>query len=156
MRHRLILSAAVAGLLMGAADARAHEYPTAALADYVFACMASNGQTQEALEKCSCSIDVIASIVPYEAYEAGETVLRMQQVRGGGEKMTLFRDTATAKDAVQGHYRKGGKLHNCSIRNEGSGGYQIVFENAPADFDSSFEIEVTPISARLPKSAGNI
>lgn len=101
MRPRLILGAAVAGLLMGTADAPAHEYPTAALADYVFACMASNGQTQDALQKCSCSIDVIASIVPYDEYETGETVLRMQQVQGGGEKMALFRDTAVAQDAVE-------------------------------------------------------
>jgi hypothetical protein len=101
MRSGLILSAALAGVLAGASDARAHEYPTSAIADYVFACMASNGQTQEALEKCSCSIDVIASIVPFTWYEAGETVLRMQQVRGGGEKMALFSDTAMAKDAVE-------------------------------------------------------
>jgi hypothetical protein len=90
---------ATACLLIGV-QAQARDYPTAALADYVFGCMASNGQNPEALEKCACSIDVIASIVPYEEYEAGETVLRMRQVRGGGEKMDLFRDTAVAKDAV--------------------------------------------------------
>jgi hypothetical protein len=90
---------ATACLLIGV-RAQADDYPTAALADYVFGCMASNGQNPEALEKCACSIDVIASIVPYEEYEAGETVLRMRQVRGGGEKMDLFRDTAVAKDAV--------------------------------------------------------
>ena len=53
-----------------------------------------------ALEKCSCSIDVISSIIPFEEYEAGETVLRMRQVRGGGEKMALFTETAVAKGAV--------------------------------------------------------
>ena len=63
--------------------------------------MAANGQTHETLEKCSCSIDVISSIIPFEEYEAGETVLRMQQVRGGGEKMAIFQDTAVAKDAVE-------------------------------------------------------
>jgi hypothetical protein len=67
----------------------------------VFGCMASNGETPQALEMCSCSIDVIASIIPYKEYEAGETVLRMRQVRGGGEKMALFRDTAVAKEAVE-------------------------------------------------------
>lgn len=96
--HRSLIVAA-AGVLIGA-QAHAHDYPTAALADYVFGCMASNGETPQALEKCSCSIDVIASIIPYKEYEAGETVLRMRQVRGGGEKMDLFRDTAVAKDAV--------------------------------------------------------
>jgi hypothetical protein len=97
MRLRLIL--ATAGLLIPL-QGHAQGYPTAALADYVFGCMASNGETPQALEKCSCSIDVISSIIPYKEYEAGETVLRMRQVRGGGEKMELFRDTAVAKDAV--------------------------------------------------------
>jgi hypothetical protein len=97
MRLGLIL--AMAGLLIPL-QGYAQGYPTAALADYVFGCMASNGETPQALEKCSCSIDVISSIIPYKEYEAGETVLRMRQVRGGGEKMELFRDTAVAKDAV--------------------------------------------------------
>jgi hypothetical protein len=99
---RLLLGAFVAGGLLTAAAgvARAHDYPTETLADYVFGCMASNGQTQEALKKCSCSIDVIASILPHDDYVQGETVLRMRQVRGGGEKMALFGDTAMARDAV--------------------------------------------------------
>jgi hypothetical protein len=96
--HRFLICAAAA--LLAAVPAQAHNYPTAAIADYVFGCMATNGQTPEALEKCSCSIDVISSIIPFEEYEAGETVLRMRQVRGGGEKMALFTETAIAKDAV--------------------------------------------------------
>ena len=35
-------------------------YPTDELAEYVFACMASNGQTPDAMRRCSCSIDYIA------------------------------------------------------------------------------------------------
>jgi hypothetical protein len=97
MSRSLILAAA--GLLVGV-QAHAHDYPTAALADYVFGCMASNGQDPEVLEKCACSIDVIASIIPYDEYVAGETVLRMRQVRGGGEKMALFRDTTMAKNTI--------------------------------------------------------
>jgi hypothetical protein len=91
---------ALAGLLIGG-QGHAQGYPTATVADYVFGCMASNGETPQALEKCSCSIDVISSIIPYKEYEAGETVLRMRQVRGGGEKMDLFRDTAVAKETVE-------------------------------------------------------
>jgi hypothetical protein len=98
--QRCLMSAAAVVALLVAVPAQAHNYPTAALADYVFGCMAVNGQTPQALEKCSCSIDVIASIVPYQEYEAGETVLRMRQVKGGGEKMALFQDTTIAKDAV--------------------------------------------------------
>ena len=37
-----------------------NDYPTEARADYVFACMKTNGDTQQALRQCSCSIDVIA------------------------------------------------------------------------------------------------
>ena len=53
------------------------------------------------LKKCSCSIDVIASILPYDEYEQAETVLRMRQVPGGGEKMAIFRDSEVAKAAVE-------------------------------------------------------
>lgn len=59
------------------------DYPTAARADYVLACMAVNGGTQDALRRCSCSVDVIASIVPYDQYQQAETVLRMRQGVGG-------------------------------------------------------------------------
>ena len=96
---RPLILAAAAGLL-AVAPAHAHNYPTAALADYVFGCMASNGQNPEALERCACSIDVISSVIPYEDYTAGETILRMRQVRGGGEKMALFNETTMAKQAI--------------------------------------------------------
>jgi hypothetical protein len=59
------------------------DYPTAARAEYVFACMVSNGQTQDALRRCSCSIDVIATVLPYDKYEQAETVLRMRRSSGG-------------------------------------------------------------------------
>lgn len=75
-----------------------NDYPTTARADYVFGCMAANGHTRQALEKCSCSIDTIASIIPYDNYVSGETVLRMRQ--GHGERMSLFRGTEVAKSAV--------------------------------------------------------
>lgn len=58
-------------------------YPTTARAEYVFACMNTNGGTQEALRQCSCAIDVIASIVPYRSYEQAETVLRMRRGTSG-------------------------------------------------------------------------
>ena len=78
--------------------AQVNDYPTSARADYVFACMASNGQTQEMLHRCSCSIDVIASIVPYKRYVEAETIMRMRQV--GGEKSATFRDSAEYKKIV--------------------------------------------------------
>lgn len=59
-----------------------NDYPTAARADYVFACMNENGGTQEALRDCSCAIDVIASLLPYSEYEKANTVLSMQRTTG--------------------------------------------------------------------------
>lgn len=60
-----------------------NDYPTDARADYVLACMNVNGGTHKALEECSCSIDVIATILPYTDYVAAETVLSLQQGAGG-------------------------------------------------------------------------
>ena len=98
---RICLNAVAALSLFGLTTASyAHDYPTEAIGDYLFACMASNGQTQDALKKCSCGIDVISSILPFEDYAQAETILSMRQVRGGGEKMALFRETKLAKEAV--------------------------------------------------------
>ena len=80
----------------GAADL--NDYPTVARSDYVFACMKSNGETRQALEQCSCSIDVIASIIPYDRYVTAETVMSMAQVPGNLGAM--FRTPEQAKSAV--------------------------------------------------------
>ena len=94
-----VLATALAVAAKGAKADDLNDYPTSARADYVFGCMKANGETQEILQKCSCSIDVIASIIPYERYVTTETVLSMSQVSGpvGSE----FRSTEQAKLAVQ-------------------------------------------------------
>ena len=92
----LLLAATIAATAL--ADDTTNDYPTAARADYVFACMAVNGGTQEALQRCSCSIDVIASILPYADYLKADTVLRMRQL-GGGYLAETFR-TRTADGFV--------------------------------------------------------
>jgi hypothetical protein len=81
-----------------AATSVLNDYPTEARADYVFACMKTNGDTQVALRQCSCSIDVIASILPYDRYVAAQTVLSLAQVPGrfGG----MFRGPEPTKAAV--------------------------------------------------------
>jgi hypothetical protein len=90
----VVLSAACSGHPAAAAG----DYPTDALADYVFACMASNGQTQEMLRRCSCSIDVVASIIPYDKYVETSTILSMQQVPG--ENTAMFRDVPWTQEMV--------------------------------------------------------
>jgi len=100
MKYGLLLSVPL--LLMGlAAAGRADEgYPTATRADYVFACMTANGGTQLALQRCSCAIDVIASLLPYKRYEDAETVLSMRQSPGGGYLVQQFH-TAIANEMVR-------------------------------------------------------
>jgi hypothetical protein len=75
-----------------------NDYPTSVRADYVFACMKANGETHQVLEHCSCSIDIIASILPYDRYVSGETVLSLSQVPGRFGAM--FRSPEEAKAAV--------------------------------------------------------
>ena len=78
--------------------AELNDYPTTARADYVFACMKTNGETRQALEQCSCSIDVIASIIPYDRYVSAEAVLSLSQVPGRFGAM--FRSPEQAKSAI--------------------------------------------------------
>jgi len=89
------------GLVAVVAIARADEindYPTSTRAEYVYGCMKANGESRQAIEQCSCSIDIIASLLPYNRYVTAETVLSMSQVRGnlGGQ----FRSSEQAKSAV--------------------------------------------------------
>ncbi|SFP52686.1 hypothetical protein SAMN05216330_10823 [Bradyrhizobium sp. Ghvi] len=93
--------AAVVVLAAAVTAARAEEandYPTSARAEYVYGCMKANGETRQAIEQCSCSIDVVASIVPYERYVTAETALSMAQVRGN--LGTQFRTSEQANAAV--------------------------------------------------------
>ena len=94
-----LLCATAMALGIGASAADVNDYPTSARADYVFACMKANGETQDILQKCSCSIDVIAAAIPYERYVAAETIISMSQVTGpvGAE----FRSTEQAKLTLQ-------------------------------------------------------
>ena len=59
-----------------------NDYPTETRAEYIFGCMQVNGNNRLALERCSCSIDVIASIVTHEQYVDAETTMSLR-MRGG-------------------------------------------------------------------------
>lgn len=74
------------------------DYPTAARSEYVFGCMKANGETRQVLDQCSCSVNVIASLLPYDRYVTAETVLSMAQVQGnlGGQ----FRSSEQANNAL--------------------------------------------------------
>ncbi len=107
VKRLAMIFALAAGIAIGAiavaghaeaSDAPANDYPTVARADYVFACMQVNGQTQEVLRKCSCSIDMIAELLPYTNYEEAETVMSIPQ--NGGERVSMFLSYQPLKDKV--------------------------------------------------------
>lgn len=91
----LLLAAAAAPLAAAPAD-----WPTEALAEYVFECMAVNGQTPEMLRRCSCSVDRIAEKLSFDDYQAAKAVLEMRSKRGGGDQVALFRSSKWAQEIV--------------------------------------------------------
>lgn len=96
---RLLIAASALAFSCGAATAHvSDDYSTVDKADYIFACMAANGQTRESLERCSCSIDTLATLLPHREYEDAETVLRMNQI--AGQSSELFRTSGELKDMV--------------------------------------------------------
>ena len=103
---RVVVCAALCGVQ--AASAAPAGYPTEALADYVFGCMASNGQTPEALRRCSCSIDHIAAKLSYDEYVQAETVLRVAQAPSGDPRIGMYRGTPWAQAIVD-------KLRNAQV-----------------------------------------
>jgi hypothetical protein len=94
----VLVLAVLASSAIAARAEEANDYPTAARAEYVYGCMKANGESRQSIEQCSCSIDVVASIIPYDRYVTAETVLSMSQVRGnlGGQ----FRTSEQANSAV--------------------------------------------------------
>ena len=103
MCYRSVSGGALALLLAATVGARAqdHNYPTSTRADYVIGCMAANGNTHEALLKCSCAIDTIAGLMPYSHYEQAETALSLQRGGGVGGRVGLFRDPPQIKAVIE-------------------------------------------------------
>lgn len=81
-----------------AAEPLVNDYPTTARVDYVIGCMGANGQTRDAMTRCSCSVDTLASILPYDKYVKAETILSMRQ--GVGVGAAVFRSTPSYDDMV--------------------------------------------------------
>lgn len=76
----------------------ANDYPTSARAEYVFGCMKANSESRQSLDQCSCSIDIVASLLSYDRYITAETVLSMAQVRG--DLGVQFRTSEQANSAL--------------------------------------------------------
>ena len=97
-RFFLLPTLAVAASGISASGASAGDYPTEARVEYAVACMATNGETADALQRCSCAIDAIAAVLPYEEYVSAETVLRMRQTTG--DRSGMFRGGGTMEGLV--------------------------------------------------------
>ncbi|WOH79637.1 hypothetical protein RX327_27770 [Bradyrhizobium sp. BEA-2-5] len=82
MLRPIVAILVLAGTAVSVQAQEINDYPTSARAEYVFGCMKANGESRQSIEQCSCSIDVVASIIPYERYVTAETALSMSQVRG--------------------------------------------------------------------------
>lgn len=102
----VLVTAAVAAMTAGAAaigeecnqttPALINDYPTNVRGDYIYGCMLVNGQTRDVLDKCACSIDVIASVLPYKEYEEAETIMSVRQ-RGGESVAYMYAPAAREK-----------------------------------------------------------
>jgi hypothetical protein len=95
MKSGSLIMLALGFLTMPGTAHAANDYPTSARVDYVIGCMATNGETPIARDKCSCSIDAIADLMPYEKYVQAETILSMQQATG--PNVGMFRDAPQYK-----------------------------------------------------------
>src|ERR1700755_2787246 len=90
--------AAVATMMVAARADALNDYSTNARVEFVFGCMKANGETRQTIDQCSCSIDVLASLLPYDRYVTAETVLSMSQVRGN--LGVQFRSSEQANSAL--------------------------------------------------------
>jgi hypothetical protein len=94
----MALAAMIFGSTVAPQQALANAYPTEIVTDYVIGCMAANGETQDMLRRCSCSIDTVASILPYDTYERADTIIRMAGV--SGDNTAMFREMTMLKGIV--------------------------------------------------------
>jgi hypothetical protein len=93
------LLAVLAAAVFGALGAQAHDFPTPARVEYVLACMRDHpGRPQEAIYKCSCVIDAIASKVDYETWVDLSTVANATTI--AGERGGVLRDMKDGRKMI--------------------------------------------------------
>src|SRR5437764_367858 len=63
---------------------------------YVLACMETNGQNAEGLQKCSCAINAIEVQLSYEQYSEAVLVFALRQA--GGEQAAIYRDAVAMRE----------------------------------------------------------
>lgn len=92
----LLLFAAGAGAAQEAE--RENDYPTQARVEYVFDCMNGlGGINYTTMYKCVCSIDEIASMIPYAEFVTMDTFFRGQSA--AGERPEILREGDLAESS---------------------------------------------------------
>jgi hypothetical protein len=87
MTNGKVIAVALLAVITAAAPAKANDYPTAEVADYVLGCMAANGNSRETLL--------------FSQYEKAETALSLQAGGGVGGRVGLFKDPPELKAAIE-------------------------------------------------------
>ncbi len=78
----------------------------------------------------------------------GKGDIRSEAKAPCGHSLTEKEIKTTAPGKMEHHYQKDGQFLNCAIKSHSSGAFQMVFDDLPADYDSSFKVEVKAISAQ--------
>jgi hypothetical protein len=93
--------------------AQGHDYPTQGRVEYVLGCMDDNGHDFANVYKCSCAIDRIAAVLPYDDYVEQMTFSKYSTLGGeGGNEFRVDRAKAKTKNyrAIQTE-----ALHACGV-----------------------------------------
>lgn len=61
-----------------------HDYPTQGRVEYVLTCLDENGHDFANVYKCSCVIDKIAAVLPYDDFVGEQTFARYATLGGQG------------------------------------------------------------------------
>ncbi|SAK98104.1 hypothetical protein AWB79_07559 [Caballeronia hypogeia] len=82
----------------GAKPAKTHDYPTEGRVEYVLGCMDDNGHDFANVYKCSCAIDKIAQVLPYDDFVEQSTFSKYATLGGeGGAEFRVDRAKAQTK-----------------------------------------------------------
>jgi hypothetical protein len=94
-------------LLLSASPTRgappAHDYPTETRVEFVNECIAKHGGKLSHVYQCSCVIDRIADVLPYDEFVEASTFAKYASLPGEGGG--IFRDSEGAKAKAK-HYRE--------------------------------------------------
>lgn len=105
---------AACALLLPAAAASAHDYPTYERVQYVIQCLTRHGGAQQLLYQCSCAIDKMATQFSIDDFVDMQTSLNAASITGerGGE----FRDNPEVRAAAK-RYREAEQaaLKSCGV-----------------------------------------